>query len=103
MRESRSHPTFAAGPRSPATAVAPGALSGCEPTGPGILPSVVGELIAGRYELEALVGWGGMSSDYRGHDKRLERTVALRLLHERFTRDHACLGGCRRERDPAAP
>src|SRR6059058_2580870 len=97
MRESRSHPTFAAGPRSPATAVAPGALSGCEPTGPGILPRVVGELIAGRYELEELVGSGGMSSVYRAHDKLLERTVALKILHEQFTRDDAYVERFRRE------
>src|SRR5437764_15250682 len=97
MRESRSHPTFAAGPRSPATAVAPGALSGCEPTGPGILPRVVGELIAGRYELEELVGSGGMSSVYRAHDKLLERTVALKILQEQFTRDDDYVERFRRE------
>ena len=36
-------------------------------------PCVVGELIAGRYELEELVGSGGMSSVYRAHDRLLER------------------------------
>src|SRR5438034_2124006 len=97
MRESRSHPTFAAGPRSPATAVAPGALSGCESTGPGILQRVVGELIAGRYELEELVGSGGMSSVYRAHDRLLERTVALKVLHEQFTRDEDYVERFRRE------
>ncbi|MDX6491095.1 MAG: hypothetical protein QOD43_1340, partial [Gaiellaceae bacterium] len=34
---------------------------------------VVGELIAERYELEELVGTGGMSSVYRAHDRLLER------------------------------
>src|SRR5213592_1393662 len=97
MRESRSHPTFAAGPRSPATAVAPGALSGCESTGPGILPRVVGELIAGRYELEELVGSGGMSSVYRARDRLLERAVALKILHEQFTRDDDYVERFRRE------
>src|SRR5512133_3763272 len=97
MRELPWHPIFAAGPRSPATAVALGALSGCESTGPGILPRVVGELIAGRYELEELVGSGGMSSVYRAHDKLLERTVALKILHEQFTRDDAYVERFRRE------
>jgi serine/threonine-protein kinase len=46
---------------------------------------VVGELIAGRYELEELVGTGGMSSVYRAHDRLLERNVALKVLHEQFT------------------
>jgi len=42
---------------------------------------MVGELIAGRYELEELVGKGGMSSVYRAKDNLLERTVAIRSLH----------------------
>ena len=43
---------------------------------------MVGELIAGRYELEKLVGSGGMSNVFRAHDRLLERTVALKILHE---------------------
>ncbi len=58
---------------------------------------MVGELIAGRYELEELVGSGGMSSVYRAHDKLLERTVALKILHEQFTRDDAYVERFRRE------
>ena len=48
---------------------------------------MVGELIAERYELQELVGTGGMSSVYRSHDRLLERTVALKVLHERFLSD----------------
>jgi predicted Ser/Thr protein kinase len=48
---------------------------------------VVGELIAERYELEELVGTGGMSSVYRAHDRLLERHVALKVLHEQFRDD----------------
>jgi serine/threonine protein kinase len=58
---------------------------------------VVGELIAGRYELEELVGSGGMSSVYRAHDRLLERTVALKILHEQFTRDDGYVERFRRE------
>jgi serine/threonine-protein kinase len=58
---------------------------------------VVGELIAGRYDLEELVGSGGMSSVYRAHDRLLERTVALKILHEQFTRDDAYVERFRRE------
>jgi serine/threonine-protein kinase len=46
---------------------------------------VVGELIADRYELEELIGTGGMSSVYRAHDRLLERRVALKVLHEQYT------------------
>src|SRR5213083_2574514 len=61
------------------------------------LQAVVGELIAGRYELEELVGSGGMSNVFRAHDRLLERTVALKVLHEQFTRDEDYVERFRRE------
>ncbi|TMM22072.1 MAG: serine/threonine protein kinase [Actinobacteria bacterium] len=48
---------------------------------------MVGELIAERYELEELIGTGGMSSVYRANDRLLERAVALKVLHEQFGDD----------------
>jgi predicted Ser/Thr protein kinase len=48
---------------------------------------MVGELIAERYELEEVVGTGGMSSVYRAHDRLLERDVALKVLHDQFGED----------------
>jgi serine/threonine protein kinase len=58
---------------------------------------VVGELIAERYELEELVGSGGMSSVYRAHDRLLERHVAIKVLHEQFTVDGDYVERFRRE------
>jgi eukaryotic-like serine/threonine-protein kinase len=46
---------------------------------------MAGDIVADRYELEQLVGSGGMSSVFRAHDRELERTVALKILHERLT------------------
>jgi serine/threonine-protein kinase len=46
---------------------------------------MTGDVVADRYELEQLVGSGGMSSVFRAHDRVLERTVALKVLHERLT------------------
>jgi serine/threonine-protein kinase len=46
---------------------------------------MAGDVVADRYELEQLVGSGGMSSVFRAHDRVLERTVALKVLHERLT------------------
>jgi serine/threonine-protein kinase len=57
----------------------------------------VGELIVGRYELELLVGEGGMSSVYRAHDTVLERRVAIKVLHEHFSRDPEYVERFRRE------
>jgi serine/threonine-protein kinase len=54
-------------------------------------------MIASRYELEELCGSGGMSSVYRAHDRLLERTVALKILHEHFMRDDAYVERFRRE------
>src|SRR6266540_1090402 len=61
-----------------------------------------GELIAGRYELEELVGKGGMSSVYRARDRLLERTVAIKLLHEHYSRDEDYVERFRREARAAA-
>jgi eukaryotic-like serine/threonine-protein kinase len=57
----------------------------------------VGELIVGRYELEELVGEGGMSSVYRAYDTVLERRVAIKILHEHFSRDPEYVERFRRE------
>jgi tRNA A-37 threonylcarbamoyl transferase component Bud32 len=48
---------------------------------------VVGETIAGRYELEEVVGHGGMSTVYKAHDSLLERHVALKVLHQQYNED----------------
>jgi serine/threonine-protein kinase len=63
---------------------------------------VVGELIAERYELEELVGVGGMSSVYRAHDVLLERHVALKVMHEQLMTDGDHVERFRREARLAA-
>jgi eukaryotic-like serine/threonine-protein kinase len=40
---------------------------------------MVGEVLSDRYELEELVGTGGMSSVFRAHDRLLDRKVALKV------------------------
>ncbi len=58
---------------------------------------MVGEVIAGRYELQDVVGSGGMSSVYRAYDRLLDRTVALKILHEQYGRDDEYVERFRRE------
>jgi eukaryotic-like serine/threonine-protein kinase len=58
---------------------------------------VVGEIIAGRYALEELVGAGGMSSVFKARDTLLERNVALKVLHQHYTDDDKYVERFRRE------
>ena len=58
---------------------------------------MIGELIDGRYEVEDLVGTGGMSSVYRARDSVLGRRVALKILHEHFSSDDEYVERFRRE------
>jgi predicted Ser/Thr protein kinase len=60
-------------------------------------PPQPGELIADRYELEELVGTGGMSSVFRAHDRQLDRRVAIKVLHEHYAEDPEYLERFRRE------
>ena len=48
---------------------------------------MVGDVLADRYELEELVGTGGMSSVFRAHDRLLDRKVALKILHQQYSGD----------------
>jgi len=58
---------------------------------------MVGEVLADRYELEELVGTGGMSSVFRAHDRLLDRKVALKILHLQFSGDDDYVERFRRE------
>ena len=58
---------------------------------------MVGEVLAGRYELEELVGTGGMSSVFRAHDRLLDRKVALKILHPQYSSDGDYVERFRRE------
>ena len=47
----------------------------------------IGQKLAGRYEIEELLGQGGMSAVYKGTDPNLRRTVAIKLIHAHLSED----------------
>jgi len=51
----------------------------------------------GHYEVQGLIGKGGMGEVYRARDMKLEREVALKLLPPEFARDPERLARFRRE------
>lgn len=44
----------------------------------------IGKKLDGRYQIESLVGVGGMANVYRAKDLRADRTVAVKILREEF-------------------
>jgi eukaryotic-like serine/threonine-protein kinase len=58
---------------------------------------MVGEVLSDRYEVEELVGTGGMSSVFRAHDRLLDRKVALKVLHPQYSEDEEYVERFRRE------
>src|ERR1700751_6132673 len=59
-------------------------------------------LLGGRYELEGVVGRGGMAEVYRARDIRLDRIVAGQTLREDLGRDQTFQARSRREAQSAA-
>ena len=55
-----------------------------------------------RYELEELVGGGGMADVYKAKDRLLGRSVAVKILHEQFQRDQEFIEKFHREAQAAA-
>jgi len=48
---------------------------------------LTGEIIDGRYQLEQLIAAGGMASIYKGSDLRLDRPVAVKIMHPHLAND----------------
>ncbi|MGH2766612.1 MAG: protein kinase domain-containing protein, partial [Actinomycetota bacterium] len=59
-------------------------------------------VLAGRYEIETLLGQGGMARVFRGTDRVLGRTVAVKVLSPQFAGDEQFVTRFRREAQAAA-
>ena len=52
---------------------------------------LIGGLLDGRYRVDAPIATGGMSVVYRGLDLRLDRPVAIKVMHSRYSGDQQFL------------
>jgi beta-lactam-binding protein with PASTA domain/tRNA A-37 threonylcarbamoyl transferase component Bud32 len=59
-------------------------------------------VLAGRYEIDSVLGEGGMAKVFRGTDKVLGRTVAVKVLAPHFAKDQQFVARFRREAQAAA-
>jgi tetratricopeptide (TPR) repeat protein len=60
-------------------------------------PFSIGAILAGRYEITALLGEGGMGAVYRAHDRELAEDIALKVLKPELATAPNALGRFRRE------
>ncbi|MBR2215309.1 MAG: Stk1 family PASTA domain-containing Ser/Thr kinase [Selenomonadaceae bacterium] len=60
------------------------------------------QILDQRYETEELIGSGGMADVYRGKDKLLDRTVAIKVLHPQYRNDAEFIGKFHQEAQAAA-
>lgn len=58
---------------------------------------MTGQVLDGRYRLVERLGSGGMGEVWRGHDERLGRTVAIKLIHPGASVDDEAVALFRRE------
>ncbi len=66
------------------------------------MSNLIGQLIHGRYLVEKLVARGGMATVYLAEDNRLDRKVALKVIHEHLVSDPDFVGKFEREAKIAA-
>ncbi|MCD8300687.1 MAG: Stk1 family PASTA domain-containing Ser/Thr kinase [Clostridiales bacterium] len=61
-----------------------------------------GMIIAGRYEVQGLIGAGGMANVYKAVDHTLGRTVAIKVLKDEYSTDSAFVDKFKAEAHAAA-
>ena len=63
---------------------------------------LIGQLFDGRYRVDARVARGGMATVYTGFDTRLDRIVAIKVMHQALAEDEAFVARFHREAKSAA-
>ncbi len=72
------------------------------PPPPTAVDPLVGRVLDGRYRIESFLARGGMATIYRGADLRLDRTVAIKVMHPTFASDPGFVDRFEREARAAA-
>ena len=65
-------------------------------------PGLVGKTVGSRYEIRALLARGGMATVYEAVDLRLDRLVALKVMHQHLAADPGFVARFEREAKSAA-
>jgi eukaryotic-like serine/threonine-protein kinase len=65
----------------------PTATSRIKPMDTTLARPPIGQMLDGRYRVESLIARGGMAAVYLGTDTRLDRTVALKIMHADLASD----------------
>lgn len=58
---------------------------------------LIGEVLNDRYRIDAKIARGGMAMVYRGTDLRLDREIAIKVMHEHLINDESFVERFRRE------
>jgi serine/threonine protein kinase len=67
-----------------------------------ISDSLIGRVLDGRYRVEARIARGGMATVYRALDTRLDRVVAIKVMHQLYADDDQFVSRFIREAKSAA-
>ena len=68
----------------------------------GTADRLIGMLVDGRYRVLRRIAYGGTAAVYLGTDERLERAVALKIIHPHFAHDPRFVQRAQREAKAAA-
>ena len=55
------------------------------------MENYVGKRLDGRYEVQEIIGVGGMSVVYTAYDNVADRIVAVKILKDEYSNDAECL------------
>jgi serine/threonine protein kinase len=84
----------------------PGELEKCPEDGSALrdlqADPLVGKVFAERYEIESVLGYGGMSMVYKARHTLMDRTVAIKILHPDYTKEPTALQRFQQESKAAA-